>query len=430
MPELYLGQWEWNTDTRERPLWEMRLGESTWNAVEPDEPFWQMPRADIGLGNLDLRSLPQCGSPGPVAQGYSLFVLSERDDTIGIHLGDLLSHAGTPLKKALKSALGLGENIVADTPLEILWELLTKHADPTGQTRWKPLMPKIDGVMELILGGFSLVKEEPYNPTDHPLVLDVVREDYRRNREYDLSVGSDHYRRYLQAAMEKYKVPWQELIPTGLPLETPLPHGTTLGDTFVDTDNTELSAHTATGPNGGFGWTELIVDIEIVSNTAENQNAATAAALARADSDLASDDHYCQVDIVQQGGLTADGTIYRKDSTSTATYYHARLNRNGTDNVQLYKVITGTFTQLGSNAAVTVSIPDTIKGQADGSTIKAFFNGTEKISQTNSDITGSVRTGFRMRHSSGWTGTKTRFASFEAADLVAAGNPWNAYAQQ
>ena len=113
---LYLGQWKWITD---------KEGLS----------YWQMPRVDIGLGNLDLRSLPQCGKP-VTTEGYGLFVLSERDDRIGYYLGDsLVSLLASPLKQSLVSALGLGEQLVAETPLDILVELLNHHADPTGQGR-------------------------------------------------------------------------------------------------------------------------------------------------------------------------------------------------------------------------------------------------------------------------------------------------------
>ena len=85
----------------------------------------------------------------------------------------------------------------------------------------------------------------------------------------------------------------------------------------------------------------------------------------------------------------------------------------------LFKRLSGTFTQLGSDAAITVSLPDDVEVRANGSTIEARFNGVVKVTNSNPDITGNVRTGF-FSNNTGTQNTPARINNFEAADLGAA----------
>ena len=284
-----------------------------------------MPKRDVGLGSLDLRSLPACSTP-VTPDGYGLFVLSERVPTAGYYLGSLLGRTLTSAEKqTIKTVLEVGENIVADTLLEILWELLTLHADPTGQTRSKPLMPAFNGLMELYLGGFSLVKSKllvPFVSDEWPLVVATLQNDYRRIRQEVLSgqASPGLHRKVLSAWVAKYGLPWETFVPKGLPLEPPLRFDTTIKEGFTQADSDTL------GPD--LSWTEFDntnADLDVVSNACERSGPADPTPpKARADTDLSSNDHYSQIVILNPtaGDKTAWETHVRRTSTATLTYYH------------------------------------------------------------------------------------------------------------
>ena len=135
---------------------------------------------------------------------------------------------------------------------------------------------------------------------------------------------------------------------------------TTLNESFDKADSDTL------GPD--LSWTELSGDQDVVSNAWQAQPFSTQV-LGRADSDLASTDHYAEIVIsactaVDTSGHGA-GPVCRKDSTATNTYYIGRLLRTttsgGTNQVQLYKRVAGTFTQLGSSVTVTVALPPSLR---------------------------------------------------------------------
>ena len=389
---------------------ELYLAQPVWYE-ERDMPYWGPPPNTLGW--IDLRSLFQCGAPGPVQQGFGLMVLSQKAP-VGYYLGDNLNAVMTDVRKAeVKAAIGLGEDIVADDVLGMLVELMTRYADINGQERWKPLIPTVNRRMEIYLAG-EKVWDEPFDKLNHPQVLDAARNSYRWNREYDISVGSNHYQQYLQAMVDKYRVPWEDLIPSGLPKESPKPRASIIGDTFVDSDATDLDAHTATGPNGGFGWAEQAGDTDIMSNEAVVQ---VTEASARAESDLDSDDHYAEMVITNHSN--DPGVNCRFNPAVSNTYYHWRLEGDPGNNLQLFQRITGSFTQIGSNVADSSSTPYTLRVSADGSTIKGLLGGVEKISETNGNISGFLRAGFRGN------GVGDSFDNFEAADLaVVASKPY------
>ncbi len=388
---LYVGHWQWVT-------------EGAWVFC------WRMPRVDIGLGLLDLRSIPQMSKAGGEPEGYGLFVLGFRDDSTGYYLGNGLGSKPVPhIRDVLRSILGLSQSLSSNTSLDILWELLTLRADPTGQLRWKPLMPEIDGKLKLYLGGFSLVREESYNPTQHPLVLELLREDYRRLRQEFQSVGSDHYRKVLSAWQDKYGkfgLTWEDFIPADLPKEKPLLHSTTITESFNKADD-------GLGPD--LTWTAVAGTWGVTSNQADYRST-QAVGYARAESDLATDDHYAQAVVTHSGGVSASAWpgVCTRLSTVANTYYRALIYEYD-DKLYIEKLVAGTGTTLGS-VAITMSWPCTLKCQADGSTIKGFQNAVEKLSVTDTAITAIVRTGIVGYQ---WADYNIRWDNFEAGDLAA-----------
>lgn len=90
------------------------------------------------------------------------------------------------------------------------------------------------------------------------------------------------------------------------------------------------------------------------------------------------------------------GIIGRASSTAR-TFYLLRINHIAFDtnsNLQLYKAVSGTFTQLGSNFAFAASgASGTLRLSMSGTSIKGFIDGVERISATDSAISSAGRIG-------------------------------------
>lgn len=125
--------------------------------------------------------------------------------------------------------------------------------------------------------------------------------------------------------------------------------------------------------------------------------------------------------------------ITGRNSTSALTFYLARVATDGsaTANVQLWKWVAGTATQLGSSYAINISGDPTFKIRLDmaGSTIRVLVNGVERINVTDSSVTAAGRIGFYGSPDADTFGDTTGMhldnytASFAATDVVASGAP-------
>lgn len=188
---------------------------------------------------------------------------------------------------------------------------------------------------------------------------------------------------------------------------------TTITENFNTADSGTL------GPT--LSWTEQTYDgFAIVSNEAQFLGTSSPL-IARANTDLASTDHYAQVTITNNGtggAVRYCGVIARKDSSTTQTYYVAYI-KNGS-NVGLYKCVAGSLTQLGSDAAITFGSAKVLKLTCNGSTISVDYDGVNKISQTDTAITSGVRCGLACYQSSSGITVNPLGDSFEAGDLAAA----------
>jgi hypothetical protein len=216
----------------------------------------------------------------------------------------------------------------------------------------------------------------------------------------------------MQGMLEKYQITFDDIRPNGWPKdETPLPHQTTITDNFNRANQAQLGTSSE-----GWSWSALSGELDIVSNTAQ---VITTPGVYRADSDLSSSDHYSQADTIARSALSSQGTAVftRKDSSSTLTYYFGRLQGTGSDVVRLFKSIANVATQLGSDGAVTVSLPQSIKQTCNGSTISVDYAGVNKISLTDTSITTNTRTGLRIADNS----VAASMDNFQASDLSVAG---------
>ena len=149
-------------------------------------------------------------------------------------------------------------------------------------------------------------------------------------------------------------------------------------DNFNRADNADLG--TAWDPMTGEGSWSIVSNhaepTSLLSDSSESNNSVTW-----------PDDQYSQAKITTSGGSSGGGEgtgVAVRMSAVARTYYRAVVNAAATNNIEVGKVVAGTFTSLGFRSATWVS-GDVLKMQIVGTTIKIFQNGT----QLGADITDS-----------------------------------------
>ena len=383
---------------------------------------WNPPAGTVAV--IDLRTLPQMGAPGPVAQGYGLFGVN-----ITLGTGYRLIATGsdpnlTAISTNTRNAIGrdLGYTVSGTSVIDLLWDIFTVHSDPTGFTAPKPLMPETGGRLRLTFG--AAVRQEAFLFGVHPhteKVAAVLQNDYRAIA-LDAALGRVHPDlpgKVLDSWAEKYRIDkrakeqWARMVPPELREAAVLvAHATTITESFNKADSDTL------GPD--LNWTELNSnDTDVVSNAAEWQTSrfSAAADANRANSSLSSADMYAQAETTISGSGNYAGAMVRKDSSATLTMYGAWRRFDGINwQVRLEKVVSGTITNLATNT-ITPSSPDTIKVSAEGTSIKSYHNGTQYGSVTDSAISGNTYAGLFGCEAS--FSTNPRADNFEAADLGA-----------
>lgn len=160
----------------------------------------------------------------------------------------------------------------------------------------------------------------------------------------------------------------------------------TFSDDFNRADGALGSNWTFTGAAGS---QVEIISQEVAINTSNNQ----ARAFWTTACDTDNNRSQITYSVVGTGFLWA---VCRVASTSVLTYYGTQA-RVADGQVRLYKVVTGSATQLSSSYSTTISSGDVIAVTADGSTIEALYNGaTTAVSVTDTSITAGTYVGFHL----------------------------------
>lgn len=405
----YLGPWQWNP---------ARGG------------FFTSPAG--ALGAIDLATLPQ-QAVGGAARSVGLFWTSGQPlDSSYARLGngDCRELAATSaMQSAFKSLVGYKPQ--GDKLVNLVMDCLQGGSDPDGNTGPMPIVPTADGWMDLWMPGHSRVLGERFEwgrqgsrGSDHTLKLKQVLRAQFAQLFADAQAGklkdNQQHRRVLDAWCDKYQLQgpddWKELVPANLQKEVPgrLKHATTISDNFNQADSTTL------GPQ--LSWTELQGDWKTTSNRAglDSAGADSQQNRARADSDLSSSDHEASVANYYTGVNinSYHGPALRMPSDGTVSFY-STLTAGVDANIYLTKLVNGTQTNL-SSTAVSIADGKIAKVQANGSTIKSFYDGVEKLSLTDTSIAGGVRCG--LNEFSASVGVPP-MDDFLAADLSAGGGP-------
>lgn len=404
----YLAQWEWFEDK------------------ETGEAYWRCPGGGCS-GTLDLRSLPVMGTPGPSypcdalhADGCGVFVYESPQDICaalckwqGIDITPKDGLLSLTQLVNIESTLNLADVLTTSRIENVIAELVIYHGDATGQSRWKPLRGSPEKGTRVYLAGEEIYRAG-FDSQVFQNVVDVFQADYRRHKEAGTDL--DTLQKYTGWMMEAYDATEEELLPEEHLSDGSKSPETTITESFDTADSDTL------GPD--LTWTEIIGDIDVVSNVASHISTGIRSQ-ARADSDLSSDDHYAQIDVVTHNNnpavVTGSAARFQSADATTQTFYTmagVKLSGSGTQDVRLRKIVSSTITDIGGPTTRTLTPPYTLKTEADGSTIKGYLDSTEEFSVTDSAITGNLRTGI-SGFIDGAAGD-VEHDNFEAADLAAA----------
>ena len=132
------------------------LGPWIWSPIGPGGGRWTFP--DGTLSVIDLRSIPQMSQKGGAALGRGLFITDIPVTLPGyVLLSQSFDDELTPaISGIIEGAWGI--SLQAHTSRGTIWEMLVEEGDPTGETRWMPLRPEVDGKLVINLDGYSPVE--------------------------------------------------------------------------------------------------------------------------------------------------------------------------------------------------------------------------------------------------------------------------------
>lgn len=172
---------------------------------------------------------------------------------------------------------------------------------------------------------------------------------------------------------------------------------TTFADDFNRADSSNLGA----------GWVEVSGDWSIASNQLSPGNLG-GTILLRAATPAATDDNFTQVTIAATTAAS-QGVGCRGD----ANFQNGYLWRNDGSSWNLFSVVGGSFSSIASYAAAAAP-GDVAKVQAVGSTIKAYVNGVERASVTDTGVPIGKNAFIRSESTS-----SLRYDNFSSGDVTA-----------
>lgn len=367
---------------------------------------------------VDLAPLPDqsiTGSDRPIgffAQPENLPQLDSAWELIAT--GDCREiNSDNSMKSLFQSIISFRPN--GDKLVDLLYDCLIDGSDVDGQTGPMPLVPTIDGNLELHLGGHSIVKTENFQFGKNHRHQIKIQQLLRRQFRDVHNVDPVHARRCLDWNCEKYRIDkgnpsnWRQLVPQDLHghVQGPLPHSTSYSESFNTADSSTL------GPD--LTWTELSNVWSIVSNRAEYYSGS--AQPARAEHSVSGTDQNCDLDCWIPSNSLIGPTVRfsASEHTNYVAWYYSSDSK-----IYLTKFVNAVQTNMTS---VTISHTngDTYRMQCNGSTLKGYQEGVERISLTDTSITDNLRGGMTGYGApGGLNGDNFVFADISVAGPVAA----------
>lgn len=363
---------------------------------------------DNTIGRVDLRSNID-------NESYGFFSSSEYiNDSNYIYLGDSLYNKLSNIQlSAWLSCLNL-DKVNGLTLLDILWDTLTINADPDGVDRCYPIMPTSYGIVELHLGGHSLIKSHKFTGINDPMWTNIqasIRRDYKGISNIYKKYSGKHsdllMAKLLGSWKLKYNISDEKLfIPDDMEKIKAIDPTTTVSDDFNRSDG-----------NIGSDWADEsgTGDWVIVSNKARASNTSAVNVTKHATS-MSSSDNYSGAYIVDNTGDFAGrpGTSICCRQTTDQNFYFMLFNNvsDATDGIRLFKCVSGSNTQLDQGASGPSGYNFYV--EADGSSIKGTASYLSlELTATDTSISSGVGVGLRM------TDTRGFVDDFYGGDLVA-----------
>ena len=168
----------------------------------------------------------------------------------------------------------------------------------------------------------------------------------------------------------------------------------------------------------GGNWVEQAGDWAIESNTLVVAEGVGVIAFIRNTTDLGSADHYCETVVSEYNqagaGETNFGAFVRHDASTNA--YDAEFDASDSDQLVIIEVTGGSPSTLAASGdSMTISSPDTIRAEVEGSAIRGYWNTVLEVSTTDATITGTQTAGLHIHTES--ASDVVRFDSW-AADAL------------
>jgi hypothetical protein len=330
------------------------------------DPYRVLGQDQPGAASIDLRP------DGSQLAGKAWLALPVRQDPAGAeYLGDSLT---APMPRATQTRLenALGVTMRAATLDAMIAESLTEHARTDG-TRVKPLQPAA-GMYEIHLGGRIWAA---------PTKASLERVD-----GWAAAIGLGPLARWKATRRE-----W--LIATTLALATaalePTADAASLSDTFTGSDSATLAGDLTWTEVTGTSWERVSNEAKVVAEDNDGH--------ARAEHDLPSIDHRCQVTVVEASipigpGVSAGGVLLRFASGADTNYlWQVIVNGGGSDH-DWSKFVAGAETAIVQNTTDAAN-GQLLMGAIDGSTLRGYKNGGLVQTATDTGITGGTRVGIR-----------------------------------
>jgi hypothetical protein len=400
----YLGPWQVVTEKGQSVVFNGQT------LTSPDRTVLTPPEGTVGL--VDLR-------PPHGQGGYGFFATDRPLDSNYEPFGDGINrledvHLAAQQRNRWAWMLGVA-SLTGTTLMDVLWATLTVQADPTGQARALPIMPTHRGMLELHLSGHSLLRAQRMT-REHPAFATVCRAlQGSYGKINGNGKGAKTAAKWLEVQRRKLGLSAEQamdlLIPPGLVKQPPGKPTTTIQDDFArDDDFSGLGASAER-----WAWSEQ-TGFALYGQTALFLSGA---AIARAEVDLSSDDHYSQVDIVAMPSI---GVIVRATTenvySGTNSYYSYIAGTSPTNPTRLYKTVNNSTLAIDGGGGVggaPIDAGKSLRLQCDGSTLTGYVNGVQSIQITDTAVTGNLRCGLR-----GVVGM-SQVDNFLAEDLIAAG---------
>jgi hypothetical protein len=375
MPHFHLARWQWREGV--------------------GGPLGWRPPFDGAAAALDLRAHDECAIaagtggwgvflyPTDIGDGSTIFTLTDDPQ------GRLNATARGAIETAIWNNLrgGAAQRSFSGILNEVF--LAPDNVDVTGATKRKPLMPTYSKRIELHLG--EKISDAETGPED--VNWPVIRAMYRQDLRVLLSEVSQgrlpvtKARMFLGGLMQRFGVsdPSEFQTPGDEQIE-PLDPATPIFESFVQTDSSTL------GPL--LTWTEVAGSWRTVSDKAgKDSGGFNNAHSARAESALASADHYAQF-VCTFGGTTYQGPAIRFAAGATTFY---RIITSVTDATSyLSKIVAGVLTDINGIANDGQTSGDIHRLEIIGSSINFLINGVSKGINSDTTITANLYTGLNQ----------------------------------